>query len=73
MARAAVYLLPRAGLLYILAATFNPVFRNESPDFDWSHVKVGAIIGGSSLLLLPMLKRNYRINKFRTLRALREY
>jgi len=73
LARAAAYLLPRAGLLYILAATFNPVFRRESPDYDWSHVKVGAVIGGSALLLIPLLKRTYRTNSFRTLRVLREY
>jgi hypothetical protein len=73
LARAAVKILPRAGLLYILAATFNPVFRNDSPDYDWSNIKVGAIVGGSALLLVPLLKRTYRITAFRRLRVLHEY
>jgi len=72
-ARAAVKILPRAGLLYILAATFNPVFRGESPDYHWSNVRVGAIVGGSALLLVPLLKRTYHINAFRRLRVLQEY
>lgn len=73
LARAAVKILPKAGLLYILAATFNPVFYNDSPDYNWSNVKVGAIVGGSALLLVPLLKRTYRINAFRRLRVLQEY
>jgi hypothetical protein len=36
-------------------------------------VKVGAIVGGSALLLVPLLKRTYRINTFRRLRVLHEY
>lgn len=73
MARAAVKILPRAGLLYILAATYNPIFRGESPDYHWSNVKVGAIVGGSGLLLVPLLRRTYRLNDFRRLRVLQEY
>jgi hypothetical protein len=73
LARGLVKVLPRAGLLYILAATYNPIFRGDLPDYDWSNVRVGAIVGGSALLLVPLLQRTYRINGFRRLRVLQEY
>jgi hypothetical protein len=73
LARAALTKLPIAGILYFLAATYNPVFRNEPPDYHWSNAKVGGIIAGSGLLMIPLLKKTYRINNFRTLKVLQEY
>ncbi len=73
LARAALTKLPIAGMLYLLASTYNPVFRRERPDYDWNNVKVSGIIAGSGLLMLPLLKKTYRINNFRTIKVLREY
>lgn len=73
LARVALTKLPLVGVLYLLAATYNPVFRREPPDYHWNNVKVGSIIAGSSLLMIPLLKKTYRINNFRTLKVLREY
>lgn len=69
----AARILPKAGMLYFLADTFNPVFRGEKPDISRSGVVVGGtlIAGGYALKLFR--KRTYRINNYRTLKILQTF
>jgi hypothetical protein len=69
----AIYILPRAGLLYFLADTFNPVIRGGSLEVSRSGIVVGSsfVVGG--LLLKLAKKRNYRLNNFRRLRTLESF
>ncbi|QHT70081.1 hypothetical protein GXP67_27260 [Rhodocytophaga rosea] len=69
----AIYILPRAGLLYFLADTFNPVFRGNDPDISRSGIVVGSSFIAGGLLLKLAKKRNYRINNFRRLRTLETF
>jgi hypothetical protein len=69
----AIYILPRAGILYFLADTFNPVFRGSDPDVSRSGIVVGSSFIAGGLLLKLAKKRNYRMNNFRRLRTLQAF
>lgn len=69
----AARILPKAGILYFLADTFNPVFRGEKPNVSRSGVIVGStlFVGGNALRLFK--KRTFRINNYRTIKILQTF
>lgn len=69
----AIYILPRAGILYFLADTFNPVFRGGSVDVSRSGIIVGSSFVAGGLFLKLFKKKKYRINNFRSLRTLETF
>lgn len=69
----AIYILPRAGLLYFLADTFNPVIRGGTLEVSRSAIVVGGSFVAGGLLLKLAKKRNYRLNNFRRLRTLESF
>lgn len=69
----AIYILPRAGIVYFLADTFNPVFLGGDPGISRSGIVIGSSFVATGLLLKLAKKRTYRINNFRTLRTLRTF
>lgn len=69
----AIYILPRAGIVYFLADTFNPVFLGGDPGISRSGIVIGGSFVAAGLLLKLAKKRTYRINNFRTLRTLRTF
>jgi hypothetical protein len=69
----AIYILPRAGILYFLADTFNPVFRGGSPDVSRSGIVVGGSFIAGGLILKLLNKRKFRINNYRSLRILETF
>ncbi len=73
LAHQAVRKLPIAGLLYFLAATFNPLLQGQPLRVNRSGLIVGGAMVAGGQLLRPLLKRTYRINSFRRLRTLQTY
>lgn len=73
MLKQAIFILPRAGILYFLADTFNPVFKGYSPNVSRSGVIVGSSFVASSFLLRTLKKKKYHINNFRRLRTLETF
>jgi hypothetical protein len=73
MLNQAIYILPRAGILYFLADTFNPVFRGADPDISRSGIVVGSSFIAAGFLLKLAKKKTYRINNFRSLRTLETF
>jgi hypothetical protein len=69
----AVYILPRAGILYFLADTFNPLFTGGEVGVSRSGVIVGSSFIAGSLILRLFTKRIYRINNYRTLKVLETF
>lgn len=69
----AARILPKAGILYFLGDTFNPIFRGEKPNVSRSGVIIGSslFIGGNALRLFK--KRTFRINNYRTLKVLQTF
>lgn len=66
-------ILPKAGILYFLADTFNPIFRGEKPHVSRSGVVVGStlFLGGNALKLFR--KRTLKVNNYRTLKILQTF
>jgi hypothetical protein len=66
-------ILPKAGILYFAADTFNPIFRGEKPSVSRSGVIVGGslFLGGQALKLFR--KRTLRVNSYRTLKILKTF
>lgn len=69
----AIYFLPRAGIIYFLADTFNPVFTGGEVFVSRSGVIVGGSLIAGSLILRLFAKRTYRINNYRTLKILETF
>jgi hypothetical protein len=69
----AARILPKAGILYFVADTFNPLLRGEKPSVSRSGIVVGSTLfaGGQALKLFR--KRTLRINNYRTLKILRTF
>lgn len=66
-------ILPKAGMLYFLADTFNPIFRGEKPSVSRSGVIVGGSLIAGSYALRLFKKRTLKINKYRTLKILQTF
>jgi hypothetical protein len=66
-------ILPKAGILYFAADTFNPIFRGEKPSVSRSGVIVGGslFVGGQALKLFR--KRTFKVNSYRTLKILKTF
>lgn len=69
----AIYILPRAGILYFLADTFNPIFYGGEVFVSRSGVIVGSSLIAGSFLLRLFKKKTYQINSYRTLKILETF
>ncbi len=69
----AIYVLPRAGILYFLADTFNPIFTGGEVSVSRSGVILSSSLIAGSLVLRLFTKRTYRINNYRTLKVLETF
>ena len=66
-------ILPKAGILYFVADTFNPIFRGEKPSISRSGIIVGGSLfaGGQALKLFR--KKTLKVNSYRTLKILKTF
>jgi hypothetical protein len=66
-------ILPKAGMLYFLADTFNPIFRGEKPDISRSGVVVGSTLIATGYTIRLFRKRTLKINNYRTIKILQTF